>query len=273
MSVSLDREMFNEVVSFIQPHVETVQAQQGLVQTALSDADNLRSLIQYGGGARTFAVLLTRKCLDFGTLPNGEHALSAVLSEIYYRVGESEQKRIDDIQLEIEQQVDTVKGKPVVDRVDLPEADNTRAKEHIFISYASDDRHAFVEKYTDALRDAGYKVWVDNLGPSKGGIVGGEQWPQSLANALNRAAVVNLIITPDSVRSRWVHAEIRRAKELNCTIMPVVARTIKTEQDEQALKQLNVHDIHYIDVTKLGYDDALDRVLTDLDRQNVPKNR
>ena len=133
MSVSLDRKMFNEVVSLIQPHVETVQAQQGLVQTALSDADNLRSLIQYGGGARTFAVLLTRKCLDFGTLPSGEHALSAVLSEIYYRVGEADQKRIDDIQLEIEQQVDTVKGKPVVDVVELPRRRTTPAPRNTFL--------------------------------------------------------------------------------------------------------------------------------------------
>ena len=267
MSVTLSRATFNNVVQIIQPHVDTTDKQQSLVQVALADASNLRSQIQYGGGARVFASLLVRKCLDYGYLKGGEHALSAVLNEVYMLSGEGVQKQIDDLELDIQQRIpEPTPAKPPVEVVELPAADNKRERKHIFISYASDDRIAFVESYVRRLSKEGYTFWVDNLDTEFGGIAGGEKWQQSLANAINQASLVNLVITPDSVRSKWVHAEVRRAKALGIAILPIIARPIKTDADEAARRQLELSDLHYINFVKLGYENAIERVMNDLSR-------
>jgi hypothetical protein len=262
--MNIDRSLFNDIVDLITPHVNDPMSQSGLVNGALADAPRLRSQIQYGGAGRTFAVLLVRKCLDFGSLDGGKPALSAVLDYVYDLEGEENRARIREIQRELGDDVPAPTDTPIVERAELPPADNAPADKYVFISYASDDRAATVETYVKQLREHGYDVWVD-----REGIIGGESWKQSLANAINQAAVVNLIITPDSVMSKWVHAEVRRARELGKTVLPVMMRELKTDEQRRAFKEMDLGETHYISFVKDGSEKGMAQVLKALETHTV----
>ena len=272
--MSIDRSTFREITQLISPHVGTPAQQQALVAVAFHDAPNLQSLITIGDNPAVFTSLLVRKCLDFGEIAPGEPALSAVLDWVYDQVGSADkQARIDAIQVMLRQHTAPARldaAAPAVERVELPAASNERTRQHIFISYSSADRHSFVENYVDRLHEAGYEVWVDNIDPDHGGIVASEDWKQSLADALNAASLLNLIVTPDSVRSKWVHAEVRRAQELGKPVLPVRVHDLD-EESKAAFAQMNINNLHHINLVRMGYKPALRRVLDDLQRLNVPR--
>jgi hypothetical protein len=85
----------------------------------------------------------------------------------------------------------------------------------IFISHSSEDK-------TAARIIAGYlrthwTVWIDEAG-----IVGGKDWRGELIRALETAWVVILLVSLNSMRSKWVMREIDAADRLGKTIIPVV---------------------------------------------------
>jgi len=269
----IDRNTFREITQMITPLAVTAAEQKALVDEAFMDAPRLRPQITVGENAAVFASLLVRKCLDYGEIAPGEPALSAVLDWVYDRSDDDQRDRIDTIQVMLRQHTAPVKlnaAPPPVERVDLPPANNEDTLQHIFVSYASADRHGFVENYVDQLHEAGYAVWVDNLDPAYGGIVASENWKQSLANALNAASLLNLIVTPESVRSKWVHAEVRRAQELGKPVLPLVVRELDDES-KAAFALMQINDLHHVNLVRMGYDQALRRVLDDLARLNVPR--
>ncbi len=139
----------------------------------------------------------------------------------------------------------------------LPWPANTRADDHIFISYSSSDRVAIVDRLADDLNTAGFKVWVDNLDARYGGIVVGEDWKQSLANAINAAGAVVFVITPDSVQSAWCAAEIKRALESRKPLVPIMVRPLKTETEKAAFGALNIGHLHYLDFFSATYQGGL----------------
>lgn len=102
----------------------------------------------------------------------------------------------------------------------LPEPTNVRASHHIFISYSSKNR-SDVFDIADAIEADGNVVWID-----KSDLIGGEEWQIGLADALNRAILVVLAVSPDSMKSGWVMAEIQRARELGLTIIPVTVKPL-----------------------------------------------
>lgn len=272
--VKLDRKTFNEIVDILTPYVNSVEDQRGLVESALFDAPRLQQQIQFGGASRTFATLLVRKAVDYGQITLGEHALSVILDQVYTQVGVTQQARIDELQtlFQEESTPPPVQAEaPPVEEKTLPTAAVPTQNKHIFISYSSADRAAFVEPFVKHLHDSGYDIWVDNVDPEFGGIVGGTEWQQSLADAVQQAAAVCLVITPDSVRSKWVRAEIKRAQELNKTILPIVVRELKTDEDKAAMAAFKIGNLHYVSFVRMGHQNALSRVLADLQRLHVPK--
>lgn len=70
----------------------------------------------------------------------------------------------------------------------------------IFLSYAREDR-ACVEKLARALEAAGHDVWWDRR------LDGGEEFSTEIEAALDRADVVLVAWSKDSVKSRWVRDE------------------------------------------------------------------
>lgn len=70
----------------------------------------------------------------------------------------------------------------------------------VFISYKSDDRAA-ASLYSDALTAEGFSVWWDPV------LRTGETYDEVIERNLREAAIVVVLWSPRSVRSKWVRAE------------------------------------------------------------------
>jgi esterase/lipase superfamily enzyme len=80
--------------------------------------------------------------------------------------------------------------------------------EKIFISYVSGDKE-FVEELRAALESAGFPVWADYGHPREGTTVVPE-----IERAIEDSARMIVVLSPDSVRSPYLRAEILKAQDL-----------------------------------------------------------
>lgn len=111
----------------------------------------------------------------------------------------------------------------------------------IFLSYTTADRSRVVA-YHDYLKKAGYNVWMDIRQ-----IKGGQDWKFEIEKALNRAALVIIFISKNSVDKRGVvQREIRdaldKSKEIleeNIYIIPVLLDNVTLPQELARLQYLN----------------------------------
>ncbi len=86
---------------------------------------------------------------------------------------------------------------------------------HIFISYSRrDERQA--DLLARKLQGAGYLIWLD-----REGIQGGEQWRARIVDAIESAAAVILLLSPNSVHSDQVRKEIDLAEGAAKPILPL----------------------------------------------------
>lgn len=129
---------------------------------------------------------------------------------------------------------------------------------HLFMSYASQDR-PFVERLAQDLREHGHIVWIDFEG-----IRGGDQWKQSIADALHPSKLVLLVLSPDAVASAWVEEEIETARTLGKKIIPLMLRPIQDVQRPNLAWV--VQEIQYRDFTQMRYEHVLTELLKDLPR-------
>ena len=265
----LSKDCFNRIVQLLTPYMQQEAMRQAILQPALYDTKLLNQIV-FSGSADVFTVMLVSRLDMYGRVTKDKTAVTAVLEGLQGHVGWDQQE-------EIKALIECAEGsKKVVQDADsvpdLPAPTNEEAQEHLFISYSSVDRVSFVDRLAKDLNTAGHKVWVDNLDEKYGGIIGGQPWQQQLANALNRAKLVGFVITPDSVNSKWVKAEIKRAGLTNRPVIGVVARPLKTDEDKQALGAIKVgdktmNDLHYRDFTATGYDAGLQKLLGDIANQ------
>ena len=72
----------------------------------------------------------------------------------------------------------------------------------VFLSHSSRDRR-FATKLAEVLRSHGVPVWY-----SLANIVGAQQWHDQIGKALSRCDWFVLILSPHSVRSKWVKREL-----------------------------------------------------------------
>lgn len=261
----MDRKCFNEIVNLLLHYMDMPETRQDILQTAWYGSPLLHQ-VNWTGNPQSFTTLAVRKAIDFGQIEEGVPAMLALLEGLRSRVGYDVQKKIDEIIkdcLELSPTPEAIPEPPV-----LPAASNQAAKNHIFISYSSADRVAFVDRLAKNLTEDGYPMWVDNLGPQYNGITAGKSWKQELADALNHSALVIFVITPDSIRSPWCQAELTRASEQNTPIVPVLARPIG-DVDSNIMKQIKVgdlmlSDVQYRDFVGLGYDRGMEILLSDI---------
>lgn len=82
-------------------------------------------------------------------------------------------------------------------------------KYDIFLSYKSEDRE-WVEKLKIALQKRGVSVWLD-----KDTIRPGDLFAQALENGILNSRVIAIIVTPQSMKSKWVQEEYYRALSLS----------------------------------------------------------
>jgi hypothetical protein len=91
---------------------------------------------------------------------------------------------------------------------------------HIFLSYSRKDG-AYVDALAAQLEQAGFRTWVDRKG-----IAGGEQWRREIVDAVRKASLFLLFLSPHSARSENVRKELDLADQARVRILPVAIAPI-----------------------------------------------
>jgi formylglycine-generating enzyme required for sulfatase activity len=86
----------------------------------------------------------------------------------------------------------------------------------VFISYSRRDIE-FVQKLAADLERAGLTTWWD---VSK--LEGGDDWEPTIQAALEQSRYCLVVLSPDSVKSRWVRREYQYAEKLELKIVPLL---------------------------------------------------
>ena len=103
-----------------------------------------------------------------------------------------------------------------------------RNPRQIFLSHAHEDAD-FAKRLAKDLQDIGLIVWMtpDSIQP-------GEQWVSAIERGLNESGVFIVLLTPNSVRSKWVKKETQwalQAEQNNVLkLVPVMAKQCDVEQ-------------------------------------------
>jgi iron(II)-dependent oxidoreductase len=93
----------------------------------------------------------------------------------------------------------------------------------IFISYSKKD-HDQAYKLVDDLTKAGFDVWIDRS------LEVGDEWEAMIETQLQQAQDVIVILSENSLNSRWVQHEGSMAYALKKNILPIAINEIKPEE-------------------------------------------
>ena len=92
---------------------------------------------------------------------------------------------------------------------------------HVFISYSRKDKDE-LDQLARIIEQAGYTTWVDRRGLS-----GGDQWDEKVAHAIAECDAFILALSPSSVESKSVRAELNFAIEENRKVIPVILKSVE----------------------------------------------
>ena len=109
-----------------------------------------------------------------------------------------------------------------------------RNPKQVFLSHAHEDAD-LAKRLAQDLREAGLSVWMtpDSVQP-------GEQWASAIERGLDESKIFLVLLTPNSVKSRWVKKETLHALENEdvFTITPVLAKLCDVNQLSRFLNQI-----------------------------------
>jgi hypothetical protein len=107
----------------------------------------------------------------------------------------------------------------------------------IFISYSLADKQ-FAQQLVEHLKQHEVSGWLDAADISAGSAIASE-----VRTAIRDSAAIAVIVSPESVRSRWVDFEVGAGIALGIPIIPIVVegKDIETDLPEQ-LRGLNLVD-------------------------------
>ena len=86
----------------------------------------------------------------------------------------------------------------------------------VFISYASEDQTT-VQTISASLQGQGWDVWFDQRA-----LQPGEQWGRRIADAITRSSVVLALVSPSTLQSEWVDAELQLARNSDRPILGLI---------------------------------------------------
>ena len=108
----------------------------------------------------------------------------------------------------------------------------------IFISYSRRDQE-FVTRLASDLNQQVAGVWFD-----QSAIQLGEKWHDEIMEGIRECKAFVLVLSPDSMESRYVREEVNKALELGKTIFPVIYRPAKwTGQFETLIREVQTLDL------------------------------
>ena len=117
----------------------------------------------------------------------------------------------------------------------------------VFISYSRKDLH-FVQELASDLEGAGLDVWFDISD-----LEGGSRWSREIEKAIHACDHVIMVVSPDSIQSKWVEEEFLLAGELKKNILPLHYR--------QSSIPFGYRSLHFIDIQKSKYSENFHLIL------------
>jgi formylglycine-generating enzyme required for sulfatase activity len=127
--------------------------------------------------------------------------------------------------------------------------------ETVFISYAREDE-AFAQRLNTDLQRRGIATWIDELG-----IRGGDDWPTRIATALAGCKAVLVVVSPDSMASRWVQRELSFADAEGKRILPLIHR----QCEQPRWFRLRFGNVQWVDFSEGSYEANLAELLTSIE--------
>jgi hypothetical protein len=130
------------------------------------------------------------------------------------------------------------------------------ASSHIFVSYSRADTAA-VDRIVEALRGAGYSIWID-----RSSILGARLWRRELVAAIRNARAVLFALSPRSAASPSVRKEIDLSDQYGRPIIPLrIAETSIPEELEFSLAGVQLIDWYRLN----NFDEGLQELRRTLD--------
>lgn len=131
---------------------------------------------------------------------------------------------------------------------------------HIFLSYSREDAET-MRRLRDDLRGRGFKVWTDEtLEP------GTRSWRAAIEKALEEAACLVVLLSPDAKGSEWVERELGYTDELGKPIIPILVRG-----EVREAVPIELINAHWADA-RSDYPGALEDLVRTLHRHVAPKS-
>ncbi len=122
----------------------------------------------------------------------------------------------------------------------------------LFISYSHADS-SFVDRLEADLRKQGFDPWVD-----RERLVGGVRWRRELQEAVKRAQVLLIVLSPDAVASQNVQIEYEYVLDLGKVLIPIYYR--------QCDMPMELRAIQWIDF-RHSYEEGINALVQALHRQ------
>ena len=117
----------------------------------------------------------------------------------------------------------------------------------VFISYSRKDLE-FVERLASDMQTAGLSVWYD-----LSGLEGGTQWGTEIQKAIQQSQYFLLVLSPNSLQSKWVQREFLYAENKGLKVVPLLYLPCELP--------MWLFDLHTIDLQGGNYDPNFWRVL------------
>jgi toxoflavin biosynthesis protein ToxD len=115
----------------------------------------------------------------------------------------------------------------------------------VFISYSRKDL-AFVQRLAADLQNAGLNPWWDLSGTK-----GGDVWERKIGKAIEQSQYLIVVLTPDSVESRWVKREYLMADEMGLDIIPLLYKPCKTPLTLQDRQKIDVQGDYSVSLLEI----------------------
>jgi hypothetical protein len=135
---------------------------------------------------------------------------------------------------------------------DRTAAEAAQSRETIFVSYSRGDWEGFVSDLVKRLTDKGFRIWID-----QDLIVGGDEWMDTIGEALDICKVLVLVMSPEALESRYVKMEYRYFVNHDKRIVPILYREVDRIPFELCTTQ-------YVDFKGSAKDAAYSSVLKSL---------
>lgn len=131
-------------------------------------------------------------------------------------------------------------------------SEEAQSTELVFVSYSRGDWEDFVSALVQRLTEVGFRVWID-----QDMIVGGNEWMDTVGEALDECKAMVLVMSPEALGSRYVKMEYRYFVQHDKKILPVLYREVDKIPFELSTRQ-------YVDFTGSAMDAAYSKVLESL---------